>query len=190
MTATPMHALTPAERRRRVTLGLLRALAVATLLVTAYYLAPLDRMNAVPLGVSLAIGLLLFVAISVYEARSVLRARYPAIRAVQALATITPLFLILFAATYYLMSNDDPSNFGLQSLTRTDALYFTVTVFSTVGFGDIVATSQTARLAVTVQMILDLLILGLGIRAFVGAVQIGRQRQSADQHPATPQPPL
>jgi voltage-gated potassium channel len=53
-----------------------------------------------------------------------------------------------------------------------------VTVFATVGFGDITATSQPARLIVTAQMILDL-ILGLGIRVFLGAVQRGRQQDTA-----------
>jgi hypothetical protein len=40
---------------------------------------------------------------------------------------------------------------GGRLLTRTDALYFTVTVFSTVGFGDITAKTETARLVVTGQ---------------------------------------
>jgi hypothetical protein len=62
-------------------------------------------------------------------------------------------------------------------LTRTDALYFTVTVFSTVGFGDITAKTETARLVVTGQMIADLVILGLAIKIIVGAVRRGRQRQ-------------
>jgi voltage-gated potassium channel len=39
-------------------------------------------------------------------------------------------------------------------MTHTDALYFTVTVFATVGFGDITARTDTARLLVTVQITL------------------------------------
>jgi hypothetical protein len=50
-------------------------------------------------------------------------------------------------------------------------MYFTVTVFTTVGFGDITATSQLARALVTVQMLLDLIVIGLVIRVFFGAVQ-------------------
>src|SRR5208282_4777456 len=71
-------------------------------------------------------------------------------------------------------------------LTRTDSLYFTVTTFSTVGFGDITATSQAARLVVTVQMILDLLVLGLGIRVFIGAVQLAREEHPDPAGPAAP----
>jgi voltage-gated potassium channel len=104
---------------------------------------------------------------------------YPALRAVEALAAAVPLFLLLFASAYYTMAGTNPANFSAHSLTRTDALYFTVTVFSTVGFGDITAVSQSARLVVTAQMLLDLLVLGLGIRVFVGAVQLARQARPA-----------
>jgi Ion channel len=61
----------------------------------------------------------------------------------------------------------------------TAALYFTVTVFSTVGFGDITAKTEAARLAVTGQMIADLVIIGLAVRVIVGAVKQGRRRQPA-----------
>jgi hypothetical protein len=62
-------------------------------------------------------------------------------------------------------------------MTRTNALYFTVTVFATVGFGDITAKTEAARLVVTGQMLIDLIILGLGARVIVGAVTRGRQRR-------------
>ena len=85
-----------------------------------------------------------------------------------------PLFLLLFASAYYVMERASPGSFS-HSLTRTDALYFTVTTFTTVGYGDITATSQSARLVVTAQMLLDLLALGLGVRVLLGAVQLARQ---------------
>jgi hypothetical protein len=94
-----------------------------------------------------------------------------------------PLFLLLFASSYVTMASTNAANFNVHSLTRTDALYFTVTVFSTVGFGDITAVSQTARLVVTAQMLLDLLVLGLVVRAFVGAVQLARQRADPPTDP-------
>jgi voltage-gated potassium channel len=108
------------------------------------------------------------------------RSARPALRAVEALATTLPLFLLLFASAYYTMAGANPANFGTHLLTRTDALYFTVTVFSTVGFGDITAASQSARLVVTAQMLLDLLALGLVVRAFASAVQSARQQAAPD----------
>ena len=62
-------------------------------------------------------------------------------------------------------------------MTRTDALYFTVTVFSTVGFGDITAKTEAARLVVTGQMIADLVVIGLAVKVIAGAVKRGRQQQ-------------
>jgi voltage-gated potassium channel len=174
-----------ARRRRQVGLGVLRSLASAVVLVALYYLLPLDHLAGVPLAVILVAGLLMLLAVSAWQLRLVLGARYPGVRAAEALATTVPLFLLLFASVYFVMERASPASFS-HPLTRTDSLYFTVTVFSTVGFGDITPTSQTARLLVTAQMILDLLALGLGIRVFIGAVQLARQAHSGPASPAAP----
>ena len=137
-----------------------------------------------PLEVSLAISLLALLGVSVWQLRAITRAAHPGVRAIGALAITAPLFLLLFAASYFLMAQADPANLSTPTLTRIDALYFTITIFATVGFGDISATSQSARL-VSAQMILDLLVLGLGIRVLTGAVQRGRQRQAPDPNAAT-----
>jgi voltage-gated potassium channel len=169
--------LPPGKRRRLIGLGLFRALALTVVLVGLFYLLPLDRITNVP--VVLVAGLLILLAVTVWEVREIVRASYPAIRAIEALATTVPLFLLLFASAYLTMADTTPASFSTHPLTRTDALYFTVTVFSTVGFGDITAVSRSARLVVTVQMLLDLLALGLVVRVFLGAVQIARRHGSA-----------
>lgn len=90
------------------------------------------------------------------------------------------LFLLLFAATYFLMAAADPDSFNVDVFTRTDSLYVTVTVFATVGFGDITATSQTARAFVSAQMILDLIVLGLLVRCSLApsnSAGMNRQRR-------------
>jgi voltage-gated potassium channel len=112
-------------------------------LVALYYLLPLDHIpKNVPL--ILAAGLLIMLAVTVWQVRAIIRARYPALRAVEALAATVPLFLLLFASAYFTMARTNPVSFSIHSLTRTDALYFTGTAFSTVGFGDITAVSQPA----------------------------------------------
>jgi voltage-gated potassium channel len=176
--------LAPAWRRRLVVLGLLRALATAVVLVGLYYLLPLDHVRNVPL--TLAVGVVILLVVIAWQLRAIVRARQPVLRAIVALATTVPLFVLLFASVYFVMAQASPANFSPHQLTRTDALYFTVTVFSTVGFGDITPASQGARLVVTAQMILDLLVLGLGIRAFVGAVQLGRRQAPAATGPGIP----
>ena len=79
------------------------------------------------------------------------------------------------------MSNslNDPSGFS-QPLDHVTALYFTVTVFATVGFGDIVAQSNSMRLLVTLQMLLNLAMLGLVIRLMTSAARRGVARRGAE----------
>lgn len=180
MTAPRNSGLTAAQRRRRLTLGLLRAAVVAAVLVTAYFMLPLSRLDSIPLGLLIALGMIALVVVAVFQLRWVTRAHHPGIRAVQALAMTAPLFLLLFATAYFLMAERDPASFSQDGLTRVDTLYLTVTIFATVGFGDISPVTELARVLVTVQMILDLVILGLGIRVFLGAVDVGRQRVDGD----------
>jgi voltage-gated potassium channel len=170
-TASP----TQAKRRRLIMLGFLRGLAIATVLTILYYVLPFDNLADTHLWIVLTIGIAILTAVTIREVRAVLRASHPAVRAIQALMVIGPLFLFLFAATYFVMYRADAHNFNVSELTRTDALYFTVTTFATVGFGDIVATSEAARVLVTVQMILDLILIGAVVRIFVSAVQMARQ---------------
>ena len=155
--------LTRAQRQRGITLGLLRALGITAVLIALYYLAPLDHLAGISLLLSLIIGLLVLTAMTAYQVWAILRAAHPGVRAVEALATTVLLFLLLFAATYFLMSHTSTNNFNVHALTRTDSIYFTVTVFATVGFGDISPASQAARLVVTAQMIFNLIVLGLGV---------------------------
>ncbi|MBP0455768.1 two pore domain potassium channel family protein [Kitasatospora sp. RG8] len=129
-------------------------------------------------------GLAGFAALVAVQVRSILRSPRPAIRAAEALSTSVPFFLLLFAATYVALASLEPNSFGTP-LSHTDGLYFTVTVFSTVGFGDITAKTETARLVVTVQMLADLIVLGLAVKIIVGAVH---RRQQRREGPGAPRP--
>jgi hypothetical protein len=120
----------------------------------------------------LVIGLVVLVGLVTFQVRSILRSRFPGLRGVEALATSIPLFLLLFASTYVVMAAISASNFS-EPLTRTNALYFTVTVFATVGFGDITAKTEAARLVVTGQMIVDLVTIALVVKVIVGAAKRG-----------------
>ena len=169
----------PGEARapvRAMVLGALRALGTTAVLVAIYYLLPLDHTSTWRAATVLIIGLVAFIALLSFQVRWIIRAPFPGLRAVEALATSLSLFLLLFSGTYVTLAAVSASNFG-EKLTHTDALYFTVTVFTTVGFGDITAKSEGARLLVTGQMVTDLIILGIGAKIILGAVTRGRQRQ-------------
>ena len=65
-----------------------------------------------------------------------------------------------------------------EPLSRTDSLYFTITVFSTVGFGDIVPRTDGARVVTMVQMLGDLVFVGLVLQVMIGAAKLGLRRRA------------
>ena len=160
----------------RIAWTVLRVAGSVAVLVALYYLLPLDRSSTAAAVTILVIGLAGFIVLVAVQVRLIIRSPFPGLRAVESLATSVPFFLLLFAGTYVAMAAISPGSFG-GPLSHTDGLYFTVTVFSTVGFGDITAKTETARLVVTGQMIADLIILGLAIKLIVGAVR----RRRADR---------
>ncbi len=176
MTSDPNQELPPAKRRRLIYGAALRGLLTATVLVVVYYVVP-DRTWNGDTALRILAGLLVFTGITVWQVRTITADRYPGLKAAQALGLILPLYLLVFASTYYVMEQVSAANFS-QPLTKTDALYFTVTVFSTVGFGDITPKSEPARIVLIVQMLGDLAVLGLGVRVLLGAVRRGRQRRT------------
>ena len=176
----PDGGLTTRRRWWLIVRGLLRAAATSAVMIVLYYVLPLGSRSFTHIILELAIGIALLSATIAWQVRAIVRSTYPGIRATQALAVTTPLFLLLFAATYYILGLDDPSSFS-ERLARSDALYFTVTVFSTVGFGDITPQAEGTRLVVAAQMLLDLVVLGLGIQVILGAVQRSRERHGAGE---------
>jgi hypothetical protein len=162
---------------RVVAYAALRSVGTIAVLAALYYLLPFDHTATWASVAFLVIGLVVLFALVVFQVRRILVSPFPGLRAVEALATTVPFALFLFAGTYYVVERLTPGSFT-QSLSRTDALYFTVTVFSTVGFGDITARTQQARLLVTGQMIIDLLVVGVVLKVILGAARTGAQRRS------------
>ncbi|MFF8293110.1 potassium channel family protein [Streptomyces sp. NPDC016309] len=169
----------PRRRRRAALVAGARAVGVTVGLVTAYYLLPLEGRRTGATTAWLTLGLLAVVVVLVWEARAIVRSPHPRLRAVEALGGTVALYLVLFAGTYYLMERSSPGSFS-EPLTRTDSLYFTLTTFSTVGFGDITARSQTGRVLTMVQMAGGLLLVGVVARILAGAVQAGLRRQGRE----------
>ncbi len=167
--------LRPAPRWRFVALAVIRPLLMAGVLTVVYYLLPVDRRLSGWTLVLLIGELTLVVVVIAWQVRLILRAQYPTLQGIEALALSVPLFLLVFANTYFLLAHNLPGSFTAP-LTRTDALYFTVTVFTTVGFGDITPVTQAARILVTGQMFGNLLVVGVALRVILVAVERSRRR--------------
>jgi voltage-gated potassium channel len=156
----------------------LRTAVMLVLLLVAYYQAPLDR-PLTPVSALLFLGCMLFLAgVVVVEVRAILGSRRPLLRAIRMLTLGLPLFLVLFASTYCTIAAHQPHAFS-ESISRTDGLYFTVTTFTTVGYGDISPVTQLARIVAMVQMLAGLLVVGIVAKVVLGAVRTARERNTA-----------
>ncbi|MFD3889160.1 potassium channel family protein [Streptomyces microflavus] len=164
------------SRREAAVVAVVRAVSVAVGLVTAYYLLPLHERLTAGTAVLLVSGLLVVLLVFCWEVRAITRSPFPRLRAVEGLAATLVLFLVLFAVSYYLLERSEPGSFS-EALNRTDALYFALTTFATVGFGDITARSQTGRVLTMAQMAGGLLLVGVAARVLASAVQAGLNRQ-------------
>jgi voltage-gated potassium channel len=174
----------PTSRRQAwklVAFLLLRMALSLTALTMAYFLIPTRNPGRSADWPWLTLQLCVFGVIVGVQVPAIVKAKYPVLRAVESLAILVPLYLLIFARVYLSNSLGDPSAFN-QPLDKTTALYFTVTVFATVGFGDIVAQVNSVRLLVTLQMLLNLVLLGVVIRLLTASARrgIARRRGQAD----------
>ena len=173
-------SLTPKAKRAQLRRTFLRSTLTAALLIVLYFVVPLTKLADL-LSWLLLVGVLcIFGVVAAWQIRRIVRATYPLLRAVEGLSAALSLYLLGFAILYYLMAATSPESFS-ASLSRMASLYFTVTVFATVGFGDIVAVSDTGRAVVTIQMVTNLLLLGLGGRVLYAAIRRGEPRSRPDR---------
>jgi hypothetical protein len=167
---------TELDRRRRSRGIITTAIAVILawiLLFGVYYLVPFDDLTSRESLIRLLIGIAAFIVVLALQLHRIKRAAIPELRAIQALGVTIPLFLVIFAVVYLSMSQSSPTHFS-EKLDHTGALYLVITVFSTVGFGDITPESRGARILIGIQMLLDLVVIGAVVRLLVSAAKSGR----------------
>lgn len=177
----PSLPISKRERVRLIVGVMLRIVVSVTLLFTAYFLIPTmgaDDDSDLPW---LLLELAAFGVVVAFQVPAIIKAKYPVLRAIEALALTVTLFLLIFSRIYLSNSLTNPDSFT-QLLDTTTAFYFTVTVFATVGFGDIVAATNSMKLLVTLQMLLNLAVLGLVIRLITSAAKQGVARKQHRRH--------
>lgn len=176
------------EKSSQNRLGLARATVITSLRVVVTAAVILLALTPVPrppdgsiqttltIIALLLIWSLIFAIVFRWQIRRIHAADDPQTRMIEALAVIFVLFLAVFAKAYHLLSVAYPASFT-ERMDFFAALYFALTVLSTVGFGDITPVGTVARGLTMVQMTLDLVLLGVAVRVITGAAQRARDRK-------------
>ena len=181
-----MWVMLPAEGHGRdAVLWALRTVAALVLLLWAYYQAPLKDPLTARTGLLFVVSLVLLAVALVVQVRAILVSTTPVLRALRTLVIGMPTLLVIFAATYVTIDGQQTGAFT-EPLDRTDGLYFTVTTFATVGYGDISPVTELARVVVTIQMVVGIIAVGLIAKVVLGAVNLARAHNSAPRSPAVP----
>ena len=153
---------------------MLRSVAIIVLawalIVGAYFVLPIGHESGLRAVIRLGADVAMIGALLAWQIQRISKAELPELRAAEALGIIVAVFLVAFSAIYLSLSHETPSTFT-QQLSHAKALYFTITIFSTVGFGDITPTTDAARLVVSAQMLLDLALIGAGVRLILNVAK-------------------
>ena len=169
--------LDQARRRRELLLTIVWTIASAVAVLATYYLIGFAGQSLWTVVGALAVGGALLGISLTRQFRKILTDDLPGLRAFRALATITVVFLTVFAGAYLSF----PTGSFSVPLSHTSALYFAITVLATVGFGDITPQSDPARIVVALQMLLGLVLLGAVVRAFVAAARTRATANDTDE---------
>jgi voltage-gated potassium channel len=140
------------------------------LILGAYFVLPIGHESGLRAIVRLGADVGLIGGLLAWQIKRISAAELPELRAAEALGVIVAVFLVVFSALYLALSHEASSTFT-QQLSHAKALYFTITIFSTVGFGDITPTTDAARLVVSAQMLLDLALIGAGVRLILNVAK-------------------
>lgn len=157
---------------RRIVITVLRVMFTAAIILVLLTPAPAlpDGRLQTQLTVLayLTVWAVVFFLVFRWQVRRVARAEHPQTSLVEALAVIFVLFVAVFAKIYHMLSLAYPASFT-EALDFFSSVYFSLTVLATVGFGDITPVTQTARLITMIQIVLDLILLGVAVRVVSGA---------------------
>jgi len=158
------------QRRLAVFRTALTIIVAWAIILGAFYVLPFSHLSDAHSALRLAAVAALVAAVLTWQIRRISTAELPELRAIEALGIVIAVFLVGFSIVYLSMSHNAATTFT-QPLDHTRSLYFTVSIFSTVGFGDITPRTDPARLVVSTQMLLDLVLIGAVVRLIFNAAR-------------------
>lgn len=171
----------PATTRGVVKQGiptLLAAFGVAALILVGYSVLPMPQGDDPPwlVVISIFVVSVVYLLVGIWAVFRIDRSRHPLRTGITALVVMLTAVVVMFALAYLSLSISNPGNFNVV-LDKVSALYFTMTVLTTVGFGDIHALTHPAMIAVMVQMVVSLTLITTGARVIVEATRRATRRR-------------
>lgn len=136
-------------------------------LLVAYYAFPLrwtaDSLVAVGTSLLVTVGALSLVGTVMVKELGAVRRGAPG-RSLRVLAMMLIVLVMAASLTFFLLDEIRPDEItGLD--TRTDALYFTLSTMTTVGYGDVHAEGQIARVLVCVLIVFNIVVVASLVRS-------------------------
>jgi voltage-gated potassium channel len=150
-------------------------LASTAACLVVYYGVPLPHDGTAGPGqlVLFVVGLALLGCVLGVQVRRQVRAGHePSVRVQSVVGLLLP-FVAFFAAVYFVMADQFV---GIE--TRTDALYFAVVTLGTVGYGDVHPVGEAAKVVTMVQIVLDLVVVGVLVSVATGRVRARAERRT------------
>lgn len=147
----------------------------ATLLF--YALIPVESASSTVWIVAVScLGLVLVIGVFFHQFGRIENADRPGATAIESLVLVVGLFLTLFALIYVTISASNADAFT-QSLDKVGGIYFSVTILTTVGYGDIAPVTDATRILVTIQMLLDIALIGAAVKLLGMKAKAVQQRR-------------
>ena len=131
-------------------------------LVVVFLVVPVNKERW---WLGIVIGLLIIVGsvpLTVKRINRVGTSHEPYLEAGLAVVMMIALIVIGFASIYAALSRHGEEFADIH--TKLDAVYFTVTTVATVGYGDLAPSGQIARAVAIIQMVVDILVIGVAAR--------------------------
>lgn len=175
----PISRRTGARLAGSLIAAMLGAVVCAGVLVLAYALAPVpdDAWSVGDFTIYAIVCLVFFTFITVMALIRLSKARRPLFEGLAFVAVMAAVLVLSYAWLYLVMSVSDPATFT-EDLNKVSAVYFTVTVLATVGFGDITPTGDVSRLVVTSQMLLGFTVITIAIKTVLSSTSTAVKKRS------------
>lgn len=165
---------------------------VLTAVLVLYFTVPVSYEVKSDDLVSIVVSILALVLLTVLVLLEVRHQLVEDDRRLDALVIALMIAVLAFALGFYILAERRPDQIA-DLETRVDALYFTMATLLTIGYGDVHATGQAARVLVLIQMVFNVVVLAtaasvISTRIRTRAEQRVEARRSAEDDDSLPPP--